>query len=163
VTRRFAQADATIEAPIDVVWALMLDLSGYERWNPFIVRIDRPADREARPGDIITLHVRFRSGTTVASRERITTITPPTTVDGVARATLVYEFYGRLHLTGMVRGRRLQTLEQRPGEPTTYHTEERFRGPLAFVLSIPAIQNGFKRHATALKTHAESLAHDTAV
>jgi hypothetical protein len=157
VSRRFAFADVSIDAPVDVVWAVMLDLAHYPLWNPFIVRIDAPGDRAPRVGDGITLHVRFRGGRAVASRERITRIESPAIRDGVARALLEYEFAGRLHHAGLVRGRRVQRLEQNPDGSTSYHTEERFRGALAFVLSVPAIQNGFRRHARALKERAESI------
>jgi hypothetical protein len=150
---RFAEAGVTIDAPAEVVWTVMLDLAHYPLWNPFIVRIDSPGDgREPRVGDPITLHVRFRGGRAVASRERITRIEP--------RALLEYEFAGRLHRTGLVRGRRVQRLEQRPDGSTRYHTEEQFRGALAFALPVRAIQSGFRRHARALKERAESLLLD---
>ena len=155
MSRLFAEADVTIDAPADVVWAVMLDVGHYPLWNPFIVRVDVPGDPALRVGDAITLHVRFRGGRAVASRERITRIQPP---DGApVRALLEYEFYGRLHHVGLVRGRRIQRLEQGPDGSTRYHTEERFRGALAFVLSVPAIQDGFRRHARALKERAESI------
>jgi hypothetical protein len=57
----------------------------------------------------------------------------------------------------MVRGHRPQVLEQAVGGPTVYYTEERFRGALAFAVSTRAVQDGFQRHAAALKRHAESL------
>jgi hypothetical protein len=150
---RFAEADVSIDAPAEVVWKVMLDLGGYPLWNPFIVRVDAPGGREPRVGDVITLHVRFRGGRAVKSRERITRIEAPDT----GGALLEYEFFGRLHRAGLVRGRRLQRLEPGPGGTTRYRTEERFRGALAFVLSVPAIQDGFRRHARALKERAESL------
>jgi hypothetical protein len=152
MSSRFASADVTIDAPVDVVWTVMLDLAHYPLWNPFIVRVDAPGGREPRVGDAITLHVRFRGGRAVASRERITRIEP--------RALLEYEFAGRLHRAGLVRGRRLQGLEQGPDGATRYHTEEQFRGALAFALPVRAVQDGFRRHARALKERAESLLLD---
>jgi hypothetical protein len=108
-------------------------------------------------GDALTLHVRFRGGRAVASRERITRIEPPATG---ADALLEYEFAGRLHSAGLVRGRRIQRLEQGPDGSTRYHTEERFHGALAFALPVRAVQDGFRRHARALKERAESLLLD---
>jgi hypothetical protein len=161
VSALFAEADASIDAPADVVWKVMLDLGHYPLWNPFIVRIDAPGNgRQPEVGDDITLHVRFRGGRAVASRERITRIEPPATGDGLAQALLEYEFAGRLHRAGLIRGRRVQRLEQRPGGSTRYHTEERFHGALAFVLPVRAVQDGFRRHARALKERAESLLLD---
>ena len=34
-----AEASVTIEAPIDVVWAVMTDVARYREWNPFIVEV----------------------------------------------------------------------------------------------------------------------------
>jgi hypothetical protein len=39
-----------------------------------------------------------------------------------------------------------------------YRTEETFTGPLRFLLPVRAVRDGFRRHATALKTQAELLA-----
>lgn len=157
-THTTAQATVSIDAPLDLVWSAMLDLGGYGGWNPFILRVDAPPDRPPRVGDEITLHVRFGGGRRVASRERITAIEAPSPVDGGVRARLEYEFYGRLHATGMVRGSRSQLLTQRPGESTVYSTSERFRGLLAFIVPTKAVRHGFRRHAAALKAHAEALA-----
>ena len=99
---RLAQATVTIDAPIDLVWSVMLDLPAYREWNPFIYRARKSGDDTARVGDDLVLHVRFRSGRAVASPERITAIEAP--ADG--RAALEYEFRGPLHACGLIRGRR---------------------------------------------------------
>jgi uncharacterized protein YndB with AHSA1/START domain len=143
-----AEADVVIDAPADVIWRVMLDLDGYPRWNPFIVRVDRPGGRPARVGDAITLHVRFGNGQRVASRERITRIEPP--------AVLEYRFDGWMHRVGLIRGRRLQRLERVDDGATRYHTEERFRGALSSVV-VRGVQDGFRRHAEALKRYVEAL------
>lgn len=153
-----AHATVSIDAPLQLVWSIMLDLDAYEDWNPFILRVDAPPGRPAQVGDDITLHVRFGGGRRVASRERIRTIEPPTMVDTEMRASLAYEFHGRLHAAGLVRGRRTQVLVQRPGESTVYTTTERFHGLIGFVVPTAAVRGGFRRHAKALKRHAEELA-----
>jgi len=155
---RHAQASVSIDAPAELVWSVMLDLPSYGLWNPFIRRIDAPEGRAPLVGDAITLHVRFGGGRSFASRERITTIEPPAVTGSVARAVLEYEFYGRLHRVGLIRGRRSQRLEQVAGGLTRYRTEERFRGAMTFLLSMRAVQDGFERHAHALKLRAESMA-----
>jgi hypothetical protein len=152
-----ASATTTIDAPVDLVWAVMLDLDSYGAWNPFIYHVDRAAGttgRAARPGERFTLRVRFRGGRTVASRERVTAIEAPL----AGQARLEYQFYGRLHRLGLVRGRRQQSLSGGPGQSTVYRTEETFTGPLRFLLPMRAVQDGFRRHAAALKRHAELLA-----
>jgi hypothetical protein len=154
---RLAEATTSIDAPAELIWRVMLDLDSYGSWNPFIVRVDRPNGRAAQVGDPITLRVRFGGGRLVASRERITTISAPVESGGVVRALLEYEFYGRLHGAGLVRGRRSQVLEQVVGESTVYRTAERFRGALAVAVPLGAVRDGFRRHADALRLYAESL------
>ena len=153
MTDRSAEAAASIEAPIEVVWAVVLDLDAYPAWNPFVVRIDRPVGRPAAVGDELVLHVRWASGRGVTTRERITRLEPPS--DG--RATLEYEFGGPLAALGLVRGRRLQELEGASGAPTRYRTAERLHGLLAFAAPIGRVQDGFERHAAALKARAEAV------
>jgi hypothetical protein len=153
VTGRWAEASASIEAPIEVVWAVVLDLDAYPSWNPFVVRIDGPVGRPAAVGDELVLHVRWASGRGVTTRERITRLDPP--ADG--RATLEYEFGGPLAALGLVRGRRLQELEGGPGERTRYRTAERLHGLLAFAAPIGRVQDGFERHAAALAARAEAV------
>jgi Polyketide cyclase / dehydrase and lipid transport len=146
-----------IDAPVELVWAVMLDLDAYGDWNPFIYRVDRAAGLAGRPtrvGERFTLRVRFGGGRRVASRERVTAIEAP----DEGRARLEYEFSGRLHRLGLVRGRRQQYLSPGDGQSTVYSTEETFHGPLRFLLPVRGVRDGFRRHATALKRHAEQLA-----
>ena len=144
-----AFVSTVIDAPLDVVWRVMLDLDTYGEWNPFIVKVDWPGG-QARVGQNITLHVQFRGARKlVESHERITRIEP--------HALLEYQFRGPLHHTGMVRGRRSQTLEAESGGCVRYSTEENFFGLLAYAVPLKLVQDGFERHAQALKLRAEAL------
>ncbi len=143
----FVEVDTHIEAPVEVVWKVMLDLDNYPLWNPFIVKIDRPRDRPLRVGDDVVLHVRFKNGQTNTSRERISRIDEPTVFE--------YGYVGFLHRLGLLHGRRIQRLEP-SGTGTLYHTEELLRGPLKSVV-FKGVRDGFRRHAAALKEYAESL------
>jgi hypothetical protein len=150
-----AQTTISINAPIATVWGVMMDLESYSAWNPFIEKAVRRGAPAPAVGDKLLLHVRFRGGKLVASPERITVISPPGP-DG--KALLEYQFYGWLHLTGMIRGSRLQTLEQEADGTTSYRTEERFRGMMARWTPVRSVQDGFERHAAALKQRAEARA-----
>ena len=148
-------ASTTIDAPLDVVWGVMLDLPSYAEWNPFAFRIDG----DTTVGSPILIHVRWTSGKEVTSPERITVVEPPVTgADGVRRATLAYDYEGFPSKIGLVKGRRYQRLTQRDGEPTTYDTVEEFSGPLVRFAGPGRVAEGFRRHAAALKQRAESLA-----
>jgi hypothetical protein len=135
---------------MEVVWRVMLDLAGYPQWNPFIVRVEAPGGRQARVGDDITLHVQFRGARKlVLSHERITRLEAPNVLE--------YQFRGPLHHTGLVRGRRLQVLEAASATSTRYSTRESFFGLLAIAIPTKLVQDGFERHAQALKRHVETI------
>jgi hypothetical protein len=152
-----AEATIDIAAPIDLTWQIMLDLGAYGAWNPFIFRVDG-APAAPRVGAELTLQVRWSDGGTTSSRERITVLDPPRPGDGRRVARLEYQFRGALHALHLVRGSRLQALEQSPGGPTRYRTFEEFRGLLKGSVPLAKVRDGFDRHARALKQRAESLA-----
>ncbi|QIX28109.1 SRPBCC domain-containing protein [Nocardioides sp. JQ2195] len=148
-------ASVEIDAPLDAVWATMLDTASYAEWNPFVVRAECT---EPRVGEPIVLHVRWADGKGTRSPERISVVEPPATdADGVARATLAYVFEGWPARLGLIRGTRFQRLTQRPDGPTTYDTVEEFSGPMAKYAGPGRVADGFRRHAEALKRRSESL------
>ncbi len=149
------RASVVIDAPLETVWAVMLDTASYAEWNPFVVRADCPSPPS--PGDPIVLHVRWANGTGTRSPERVSVIEPPAAdQDGVVRATLSYVYEGLPARLGLVRGTRHQRLTQHPGGPTEYDTVEEFSGPLVRFAGPGRVAEGFRRHAEALKARAES-------
>jgi uncharacterized protein YndB with AHSA1/START domain len=151
------RATVEIDAPIDVVWRVMLDTDAYGEWNPFVVRADTP--RPTAVGNPIVLHVRWADGRGTRSPERITVVDPPYADGGGAfTARLSYVYEGLPARLGLVRGTRHQQLTQRPGGPTTYDTVEEFSGPLVRLAGPGRVADGFRRHAEALKRRAEELA-----
>jgi hypothetical protein len=158
--RKLASTTVEIAAPIELVWATMLDVGAYGEWNPFILRIDGIAGPPA-VGQVMRLLVRFSSGMTTRSTEVISRLEPPASVAGVQRATLAYSFRGPLHTLHLVRASRFQYLTQPADGLTIYHTEEEFRGFFRRLVPLQGVQDGFERHARALKTRAESLAKRT--
>ncbi|WP_067442061.1 SRPBCC domain-containing protein [Nocardioides jensenii] len=153
---RNPEASVEIDAPLDVVWRVMLDTASYPEWNPFVVRADCA---EPRVGQPIVLHVRWANGKGTRSPERISVLEPPRTDrEGTTRATLAYVFEGWPAKLGLVKGTRLQRLTQRPGGPTTYDTVEQFTGPMVKYAGPGRVADGFRRHAQGLKERAESLA-----
>ena len=153
---RNPEASVEIDAPLDLVWDVMLDTSAYGEWNPFLFRLECPPSPDV--GDAIVLHVRWADGTTTRSPERITAVERPATdPDGVRRATLAYVYEGLPAKLGLVRGTRYQRLTQLPGGPTTYETVEVFSGPLVRFAGSGRVAEGFTRHAAGLKTRAEQL------
>ncbi len=151
-----AQAASVIDAPIDLVWAVMLDTDRYPEWNPFVVRIDLPRRRSVQVGDPIVLHVRWLTGGRTTSSERVTKMEPPE-ASGGRRALLEYQYHGVLHGPGLIRGRRKQELSRLDEAATSYSTFEHLKGPLAWAAPIVKVRDGFERHAAALKARAEAV------
>ena len=149
------RAAVSIDAPIDVVWRIMLDTASYAEWNPFVVRADCASP--PRPGDPIMLQVRWADGKGTQSRERVSVVESPLPdAEGVVRATLCYVYEGLPAKLGLVRGTRYQRLTQRTGGPTEYDTVEEFSGPLVRFAGPGRVAEGFRRHAEALRQRAES-------
>jgi uncharacterized protein YndB with AHSA1/START domain len=150
------RARVEIEAPLDVVWSVVLDVDRYPEWNPFVVRAECASPPAV--GDPIRLHVRWANGRSATSPERISAVEPPeVAADGVRRAALAYVYEGLPARLGLVRGTRWQRLSQTDGGPTTYDTVEEFAGPLVPLAGPGRVAEGFARHAAALKARAESL------
>ena len=150
------RASVDIDAPIERVWAVMLDTGAYDEWNPFVVRAECASPPKV--GDPIKLHVRWANGRGTTSPERITEIDPPHDDGDVRRATLAYVYEGLPSKLGLVRGTRYQRLSQPDGGPTTYETVEEFSGPLVPLAGPKRVEDGFRRHAEALKVRCEEMA-----
>lgn len=149
-------AQIAIEAPLELVWQIMLDTERYGEWNPFVERVETP--QPAAVGNPIVLHVRWANGRRTRSPERITAIDPPSTVADTTTAALSYTFEGWPARFGLVRGTRHQRLEQVGGGMTTYRTIEEFSGPLVPLAGPARVADGFRRHAEGLKERAERMA-----
>jgi hypothetical protein len=145
-------ASVSIEAPIEQVWAVMLDTASYGEWNPFVERAECDSTAVGEP---IVLHVRWANGRTTTSPERISIVDPPHDEGGVRRATLAYVYEGLPAKLGLVRGTRYQRLSQEPAGPTRYDTVEEFSGPLVRLAGPKRVEDGFRRHAEALKRRCE--------
>lgn len=146
-------ATVAIDAPLEAVWAVMMDVDAYGEWNPFLFRAECPTP--PKPGDPIVLHVRWPNGRTTRSPERISAVEPPHDDGGTARALLAYVYEGLPSRLGLVRGTRFQRLSQVPGGPTVYDTVEEFSGPLVALAGPARVADGFRRHAEALKVRCE--------
>ena len=151
------RASVDIDAPLDVVWEIMLDTQRYAEWNPFVLRADCRTPPQV--GDPIRLHVEFPGGRRAVSPERISCVVLPYDErDGTRRAELAYDYEGLPSKLRLVRGRRWQRLSQRPGGTTRYDTVEEFSGPLVRLAGPARVQEGFRRHAEALRRRAEATA-----
>jgi hypothetical protein len=147
-----AEVELEIDAPPARVWSIMLDLPAYAAWNPFIVHA--ASDGPLVVGRALRLRVRWHDGKTIRSDEVVTELLAPDATAGPAR--LAYRFAGWLPTLGLVRATRVQQLESLPGARTRYRSREQFGGALARFVPLSRVQDGFVRHAAALKARAEA-------
>jgi hypothetical protein len=143
-----------IAAPIDAVWAVMIDAARYGEWNPFVVGL-RARDGALRVGGLVELTVRWPSGGGTRTVEEVTRLEAPAAgADGVMRATMEYAYTGILPRLNLVRGSRRQSLEQAPGGPTVYRSHEAFQGLLKGFVPLAKVRAGFEAHGRALQQRA---------
>ncbi|MEU6138102.1 SRPBCC domain-containing protein [Nocardioides sp. NPDC047086] len=154
------KATVEIDAPLEVVWRVMVETEKYAAWNPFVVRAETA--QPAAAGNPIILHVTWANGGRARSPERISALEPPVVgEDRVGAAYLADVYEGWPARLGLVRGVRHQRLTQPPGGPTRYETVEEFSGPLVGLAGPDRVTEGFRRHAQALKVRAETLVNES--
>ncbi|HQW19930.1 MAG TPA: SRPBCC domain-containing protein [Rhodocyclaceae bacterium] len=160
MSKYYANASIEINAPIETVWAVMLDLPRYGEWNPFVVDIAGidGAAPISQIGARLLLDVRMVNNKTLRCWETITHMDAPAHDDtGQQTALLVYRYTSWPAQLGLVQAGRRQSLTQQKDRPTIYFTEENFHGILSPFLPLTGVRDGFQRHAQALKQRAEAL------
>lgn len=148
-----AQTEILIHAPIDKVWAVMLDIDNYQHWNPFVAHIEC-ADQPPALGSDLTLHVHFSNGMKRKEVETIDRLEPP---NEQGQAALQYKFTGPISDWNLVRGQRLQSLQAVDDEQTRYSSYENLTGWASWLAPMKQVRDGFERHAQALKKRCESM------
>ncbi|HLG64693.1 MAG TPA: SRPBCC domain-containing protein [Ktedonosporobacter sp.] len=139
------QATITINAPLDCVWSVLIDLERYHEWNTFV-----PVMHSSfQVGELLTMYVRMNKRLQVKSIETITAIEPMRLLAWKTRSP-----------GWLLRGERFQTLTPIDANTTQYWTREAFTGLLAPALKITLgkdLQRGFNAVAENLKARAEAL------
>ena len=138
-----------INAPIEIVWAVLTEVEEYARWNPFTPRartdfaIGSPADLLVRMGP-----ARFRITETVCGFER-------------PRLIAWQKKFGARWLLHAVRQ---QHLEPAGESACSYHNTDRLTGvlaPMVFVCFGGFMRRGFDHVAKGLKAYAEARQAET--
>lgn len=141
----------TINAPVETVWHVLLDLDHYPRWNPFTWQIGTPErpDRQLRMGTAVDLHVRFAHWGERVQQERVALLEPPFRLGwGMTVGTPF-----------LLKALREQRLEVVDAHTCRYQTWDAFSGvltPLVVGLFGRDIRAGFNAVAGALKRESES-------
>ncbi len=143
IDNKTAYAEITIDAPIEAVWATLIDLNAYDTWNPFTYKVE--IDQVA-VGQVLSFSVRMSKRYIRRQLEIIKVIDAPhllvwTPPPGKPGQPVRHQL-----LTELRDGR------------TRYQTWESFSGILGIIVRLfflKAVQRGFTDMANALKVHVE--------
>lgn len=136
-----------VDAPIDRVWAILVDLDAYGAWNPFTPRIDA----SLRVGEPVVLHVAMKPGEKLLVQTEICSANDPVARELGWGMTMGAPF--------LLKANRIQRLTALEGGGTRYHTSDVFSGlltPLVMALYRVHIQRGFDEVARALARRAQA-------
>jgi len=136
--------EAVIAADPARVWQLLIDLDGYQSWNPWVVR----ADGVAAPGADVQVDV-LLSGHLMHARHTVLTVKP--------EAEFCWKDAG--WNSWFVYGQRCRWLEQRHDGTVLFRQVLLLDGALSGAASLTmgrALREGMAAETAALKRHAES-------
>jgi hypothetical protein len=134
-----------IDAPINIVWAVLTDFSQYSQWNPFIRSIHGPA----KQGEQLEILIQPPGGTGMTFRPVILALRPEAEL----------RWLGRLILPGIFDGEHQFQLEPIGAGQTRLIHREVFSGllvPLLWRNLDTQTRQGFEAMNHALKQRVES-------
>ena len=137
------QASIAIDAPVERVWSVLVDLKRYSEWNTFVPSMQS----SFQVGDPLTMQVQMRKNLRTQSTLTITTIDPYRMLAWKARTPP--------WLLSVERSQMLLPIDE---QSTEYRTREVYSGIFAPVLKIlfgKDLQRGFQVVAHDLKDRAE--------
>ncbi len=141
------RTEITIDAPPDVVWAVLADLESYGEWNPFVVE----SSGRVEVGERLVNRLQPPGGKAMTFKPTVTEADPDR----------VFEWLGRLGLPGVFDGRHRFELEATEDGGTRFVHSEQFTGVLVRLMPsslYTRTKAGFEAMNTALKARAEAIA-----
>mgnify|MGYP000436340517 CR=1 FL=1 len=136
------ETEIVIDAPVEVVWRVLMDFESYQRWNPFLTISGEP-----KLGAKLNLSIDMKSKTKKFK---------PTIVELVNQKRFAWT--GKLLVKGLFAGNHYFDLHPVSEFQTKFVHGENFTGVLkgAILKSIgEATRQGFEQMNEAMKTYAE--------
>lgn len=133
-----------IEAPVERVWALLIDFPSHSRWNPFV----RSIEGTLEIGQSLKVFIQPPGANGMQFRPTVLAVEP----------NLELRWKGKLLLPGLFDGEHYFRLEGKPGGGLTFRQGEVFSGILVpfFRRSLDgATKQGFVAMNEAIKREAE--------
>ena len=143
---KMIHTEIIIDAPIQLVWEVLVDLDNYHLWNTFTPKVES----SLKPGDDVVLHVNMNPGKSLLiQKEEV--------LWNKKEESLAWGITSYFP----VRTERAQKLMDLGNNQTKYFTHDKFWGPLVplvMLLFRKKIVAGFENMARDLKQRAEFLA-----
>jgi len=142
---RLISSEIIINAPIQKVWDVLVDLDNYYQWNTFTPKVIT----DFRIGSDVTLHVRLSKGKKLRIQKE--------TILNLEEGTLIS--WG-ITSSFPAKTERIQQLTKIDSHTTRYYTADKLTGilvPVIMLLYQEKIQHGFDAVALGLKKYSESL------
>jgi hypothetical protein len=149
------ESECIIDAPIDDVWKVLIDLEKYGDWNPFVQTIEANLQQMGSP---VILHVDMHLKSSNNSETKKLLVAKQEMMTCNIEDHLLQWKGGVLggYLLRNVRTQRLTTITG--SNQTKYYTSDEFWGPLVSMVRYmhgDNIQVGFDANAAALKERCE--------
>ena len=135
-----------IDAPLDQVWEVVVDLERYGEWNPFCVG----AESSLEVGSPIHMKVRLIPGITQSQTETVFEYKP--------NERFGYGLPGSFF--GAMKSRRFHIVEKIDGGRTRYTSDFKMQGWLSWLVILllgGRLRAGFAANIASLKARAEEL------
>ena len=132
-----------IDAPLDRVWAVLVDFDRYSEWNPLTVRVQG----EARVDEVVTLSVHL-AGQKMTRKHVISR------ADGEALCWTI-----RTRQPWLMRGERCQTLTDLGDGRCRYANREAVHGLVSGIVALGfgrSVRSALEATGRALKIHVEA-------
>jgi hypothetical protein len=141
MTEHAFEASATIAAPPQVVWRILVDVDAYPTWDSGVVSVDG----SVADGSTITVHAAINPGRSFPVK--VTDFEPPTKM----------KWTGGMPL-GLFVGERTFTVTANGEGGSDFHMREEYHGPFTAMIwgSMPDLQPSFEQFANGLKARAEN-------
>lgn len=140
--KKHIRTQIEIQAPVDIVWNILMDFHNYPKWNPFI----RQISGEPQVGQQLKVEICPPHGNMMKFS--------PSVLECKKNHSFIWK--GKLLIKGIFDGQHQFILQEQPDGNTLLIHEEYFSGILVRWIDLSKTEKGFQLMNNALKKIAET-------
>lgn len=137
------QTQIHIQAPVNIVWKILMDFQNYPEWNPFICHISG----EPQVGRQLQLEICPPDSSAMKFSPKV--------LECIKNQSFIWK--GKLLINGIFDGQHQFTLQEQAEGSTLLIHEEYFSGILVRWIDLSKTEKGFQLMNDTLKKRAEAL------